>query len=110
MLLAGRDTTASLLCNLFFVLSRDQRILQKFRGEISAANLERPPILTDLKSLPYLQSYINESLRLQAPIPRNSRTAIRDTFLPRGGGINGQSPIFIPAGTQVGYNIFSTQC
>jgi cytochrome P450 len=59
---------------------------------------------------PYLQSYINESLRLQAPIPRNSRTAIRDTFLPRGGGINGQSPIFIPAGTQVGYNIFSTQC
>ena len=107
-LLAGRDTTASLLTNLFFILSRDARILNKLQAELTAAKITGPPTLSQIKDLSYLQNCINESLRLHPPIPRNSRTAIRDTVLPRGGGPDGQSPIFVPAGTQVGYAIYAT--
>lgn len=106
-LLAARDTTASLLSNLFFVLSRDQRIFEKLQAEITAANIDGPPTLADIKELKYLKNCVDESLRLHAPIPRNSRTAVRDTMLPRGGGKDGKSPIFVPVGTQVGYAVYA---
>ena len=35
----------------------------------------------------------------------NQRTAEADTMLPRGGGQDGKSPLFIPKGTSVGYSI-----
>jgi cytochrome P450 len=31
---------------------------------------------------------------------------MRDTVLPRGGGPNGQAPLFVPKGTVVGYNVY----
>lgn len=109
-LLEGRDTTAALLSNIVFVLARSPRIQAKLRAQLGAAHLAgRPPSLADLATLPYLQACIRESLRLHAPIPRNSRTALRDTLLPRGGGVDGEAPIFVPAGTQVGYNVFCMQ-
>lgn len=40
-------------------------------------------------------------------MPGNSRSAIRDTVLPRGGGPDGQSPVFVPKGTSVIYSAFS---
>lgn len=39
-------------------------------------------------------------LRLHPINPLNSRTAIRDTTLPRGGGPDGGSPIFVKKGQQ----------
>lgn len=40
-------------------------------------------------------------------MPGNSRTAIRDTILPRGGGPDGKSPIFVAKGTNVQYSVFT---
>jgi cytochrome P450 len=37
----------------------------------------------------------------------NARWAITDTVIPRGGGPDGQSPIFIPKGHVVSYNIWT---
>jgi len=107
--LAGRNTTASLLINLFFVLSRDQYILQKLRAEISTANLDGPPTLTDFKAPP-LPEILHQRV---APPPRSYPTKFEDSG-PRHGSParrrdHGQSPIFVAAGTQVGSNIFSTQ-
>ena len=41
------------------------------------------------------------ALRLYPPIPSNSKTSIRDTVLPLGGGPDGKSPLLVPAGTTV---------
>jgi cytochrome P450 len=37
----------------------------------------------------------------------NNRTATRDTILPRGGGIDGDELLFLPAGTVVGFHTYS---
>lgn len=57
---AGRDTTAALLSNLFFVLARNPDVWQQLHEEI--ASLEgRQPTLDELKKLKYLNSCFNES-------------------------------------------------
>jgi cytochrome P450 len=59
VLLAGRDTTASLLSNLLFMLAKYPDIWTKLRREI--ATLEgRTPTYEELRSLKYVQSCINE--------------------------------------------------
>jgi cytochrome P450 len=59
VLLAGRDTTASLLSNLFFMLAKYPDIWTKLRREI--ATLEgRTPTYEELRSLKYVKSCINE--------------------------------------------------
>lgn len=47
------------------------------------------------------------ALRLHPVVPRNERKALRDTVLPLGGGKDGMSPVFVPKGTLVGYNIYA---
>jgi cytochrome P450 len=109
LLLAGRDTTSSLLSNLFFMLARHPDTYAKLAEEVRAAVPQAggPPSLEGLRSMKYLRACISESLRLHPPIPRNSREALRDATLPTGGGPDGTEPIFVPKGTQVGYQIFS---
>jgi cytochrome P450 len=46
-------------------------------------------------------------LRLYPVIPRNVRTALRDTYLPLGGGPDGQSPIFVQKGQNITFDIYS---
>jgi cytochrome P450 len=140
VLLAGRDTTASLLSNLFFVLAKDPAIWAKLRREV--AFLEgRPPTYSELNNMKYVQCCMNEckiapsclellsaeyfkfasscilnlgrpvltlpALRLHPVVPRNNREAIRNTVLPLGGGQDGLSPVFVPKGTFVSYNVYA---
>jgi cytochrome P450 len=59
VLLAGRDTTASLLSNMFFVLAKKPEIWAKLQGEI--AILEgRAPTYDQLRNLTYLKYCMNE--------------------------------------------------
>lgn len=119
ILLAGRDTTASLMSNMFFEISKRPEIFAKLRAEI--ATLEgRTPTYEELRNLKYLKWCLNEckepvllsriradnpvALRTHPVVPGNSRIAIRDTVLPRGGGPTGQQPLFVPKGTTVGYS------
>ncbi|KAL5360837.1 cytochrome P450 [Aspergillus floccosus] len=106
ILLAGRDTTASLLSNMFFMLARNPEIWNKLREEV--ATLEgRAPTYEQLRNLTYLKYCLNESLRLHPVVPVNSRKAIKDTVLPVGGGPDGKSPVFVPKGTIVGYSVWA---
>lgn len=62
ILFAGRDTTAILLGNLWFVLARNPCIFSRLQNEIN--QLEgRPPTLQQLKGLAYLRYCVNECKR-----------------------------------------------
>lgn len=105
LIVAGRDTTASLLSNFWFVLARSPRIWEKLKAEVRSLKGEKPDFST-LKDLQYLQHCLKEALRLFPSIPFNTRTSEVDTTLPVGGGPAGSAPIFVPAGTPVCYNIW----
>lgn len=51
----------------------------------------------------------NVALRMAPGTPIWEREAVRDTFLPIGGGPDGQSPLFVPKGQMVQY-IFYALC
>lgn len=106
VLLAGRDTTASLMANAMFEIAKRPDIWAKIREEVEFLN-GREPTYEALRNLKYLKWCLNESLRLHPVVPVNSRLAIRDTILPLGGGHDGKSPLFIPEGTIVGFSPYT---
>ncbi|KAI4599989.1 hypothetical protein KJ359_001090 [Pestalotiopsis sp. 9143b] len=106
--LAGRDTTTSVLTYLFYELSRRPEVVSKIQREIRELG-EEDPTWEQLKNMKYLSWAVKEALRLNPPVPLNGREAIRDTILPVGGGPDGKSPIFIPKGTDVRYDVWSMQ-
>lgn len=59
VLLAGRDTTASLLSNLFFMLAKNPAIWDKLRREVAGLQ-GRAPTYEELRNLKYVQCCINE--------------------------------------------------
>ncbi|KAE8332828.1 cytochrome P450 [Aspergillus sergii] len=112
ILLAGRDTTSSLLSSTFYYLARHPRVWQKLRDQIVAhfgTNSEPLAYVTQtsLKALPYLRYVLNEVLRLLPPIPINFRIAAKDTCLPVGGGPDGNSPVYVNKGAMVFYSVYS---
>ena len=107
VLLAGRDTTAGLLGWTFYLLARHadvyadlhRVIIDTFGCDTSAISF------TSLKACQPLQHLLSEVLRLHPVVPENSRRAVRDTTLPRGGGPDGLSPIYIRKGEEVLYGV-----
>lgn len=61
ILLAGRDTTASLLAICFHQLARHKDIWHQLRQEILDNIGDRLPTYDDIKSLKYLRYVLNES-------------------------------------------------
>ncbi|PYH47181.1 cytochrome P450 [Aspergillus saccharolyticus JOP 1030-1] len=112
ILLAGRDTTASLLSSAFFYLARHPHVWDRLRGAIIEEfgdSLHPRGKITQgrLKDIPYLRYFLNEVLRLLPPVPFNFRVAVKDTSLPVGGGPDGKAPIFIRKGQLVTYSVYA---
>ncbi|KAL9606638.1 MAG: hypothetical protein Q9179_000224 [Wetmoreana sp. 5 TL-2023] len=110
VLLAGRDTTASVLSNAWWSISKDPRVWDRLQQEVNAIESplgERRPIFEELKDLRYLRAVLNESLRLHPVVPGNNRQAVTDTVIPLGGGEDGKSPVFVPKGTIVDYMVYA---
>ncbi|WYZ33976.1 hypothetical protein EsH8_I_000252 [Colletotrichum jinshuiense] len=108
LLIAGRDTTATLLAWVLLLLAQHPAVFAKLRAAVladfgefteDADNIE----FASLKSSQYLQFVMRETLRVYNAVPLNNRVAVRDTVLPRGGGPDGQSPIVVPAGQTVSF-------
>ncbi|KAL8861552.1 MAG: hypothetical protein Q9178_002076 [Gyalolechia marmorata] len=106
VLLAGRDTTASLLTNVWFIMAKRPDIWANLRQEVDTLYGEQPTF-EQLKDMKYLKYVLNETLRIYPVVPSNSRMSILDTVLPRGGGPDGTSPLFIPAKTTVGWSLYT---
>ncbi|GME34878.1 Cytochrome p450 family protein [Neofusicoccum parvum] len=108
ILLAGRDTTASTLSWIFLMLFRHPDIFTKLRQSIldDFGSYTNPKEITfaSLKDSTYLQHTLKEALRLFTVVAVNGRCAATDTSLPLGGGPDGQSPIFVPKGTDIVYS------
>lgn len=113
ILLAGRDTTAGLLSFMFHELARYPEVFTKLRLEVVSVFGEGDDAQIDdisfelLKKCEYLKAVINETLRLYPSVPSNSRRVEQDTTLPRGGGVNGDKPVFVAKGLLVSYQVYS---
>lgn len=114
IMVAGRDTTAGLLSFTFFELARNPDVFKKLREEIvsqfgtgTEEDVENISF-ENLKKCEYLKWVLNEVLRLYPSVPVNFRVATKDTTLPRGGGKDAMSPVFVGKGTTVAYSVYST--
>ncbi|KAF8709230.1 cytochrome p450, partial [Rhizoctonia solani] len=73
-LLAGRDTSASLLTFTIYVLALYPDTYDQLSKEInSIVNDDRPCTFEEIKSMRYLRALINETLRVFPPVPFNIR-------------------------------------
>lgn len=87
-ILAGRDTTASCLAWLFYLLAKTPRVEKEVRKEIAA----NPDLYDGVGSyavvkadkMPYLHATITEVLRLQPPVPSDFKCVVNDDVLPSG--------------------------
>ncbi|KAG8973325.1 hypothetical protein FRC05_008869 [Tulasnella sp. 425] len=96
-LLAGRDTTASLLTFCLYILATNPDITQRLKSEIFAAFGNNSIQGTDsLKQLTYLRAVIDETLRLFPPVPFNIRRSINPITLPSAKG-----PLWMPGRTSI---------
>ncbi|KAK4936535.1 hypothetical protein LTR10_022584 [Elasticomyces elasticus] len=109
ILLAGRDTTAGLLGWTFYHLARHPETFKKLRDVITEqfGTYNKPEEITfeTLKGCSYLQHTMSEVLRLNATVPLNSRRAVKDTTIPRGGGPDGNAPLYVKKGQEVNYTV-----
>lgn len=110
ILLAGRDTTAGLLGWTFWILARHPKVFNKLRAAVleDFGTYESPQNMNfaRLKTCSYLQYVMNETLRLFPSVPVNARQATRNTSIPRGGGADGLSPVYIKKGQEVCYSAY----
>ncbi|KAJ6567938.1 cytochrome P450 [Mycena vulgaris] len=102
---SATDTTSSALDRCFHLLSLDPDIQERLRAEIFESS-ERMDY-EELGSLPYLDAFINEVLRLYPPVaPVMFRETVQDTILPLSTpitGVDGRElrSIPIPKGTSM---------
>ncbi|KAF1839757.1 cytochrome P450 52A12 [Decorospora gaudefroyi] len=110
ILLAGRDTTASLLSYVFMLFTQHPDVYAKLRATVLEAfgTYTKPKNITfsNLKSCNYLQWILNETLRLYPVVPIDGRRALKDTTLPLGGGPDGTAPIYVKKDMQVDYSVY----
>lgn len=111
LLFAGRDTTAALLSNFFFILGKRPDVVEKLRTEIddTLPDSKGKPTMRHLKDMTYLRYCLNETLRLYPIVPANGRVARKDIVLPSGGGSDGTAPLFIPKNTFVVFDSYTMQ-
>ncbi|KAJ5767082.1 cytochrome P450 oxidoreductase [Penicillium nucicola] len=101
LFVAGQENSQLLIISSLYLLAK-YPIQEKLRNEINTSTLKnilRPPY--DLQNLPYLTATILECLRLLPPISQlvNRRVSEPAWLADR---------IYLPQGTYVGYNAYST--
>ncbi|PWZ55573.1 Carotene epsilon-monooxygenase, chloroplastic [Zea mays] len=82
MLVAGHETTGSVLTWTIYLLSKDPTALRRAQDEVDRVLQGRLPKYEDVKELKYLMRCINESMRLYPHPPVLLRRAIVDDVLP----------------------------
>lgn len=110
-LLAGRDTTSALLSWILLLLSRSPTEFTKLRKAVlehfgTSTSPKQELTFSSLKSCKAITHILYETLRLYPLVPLNGRRALRDTFLPTGGGPGKDQPVVIMKGEDVGYSAY----
>lgn len=79
LLLAGHETTANALSWTWLLLSQNPEAEAKLHAELDTILGDRLPTMADLRSLPYTDRVISESMRLYPPAWLMARETLRDT-------------------------------
>ncbi|KAG0336107.1 hypothetical protein BG004_008198 [Podila humilis] len=100
-LIAGRDTTASLLMWTMWELGQNPEIKQKLYNEIvEVIGPETVPTYVEIKKLRYQKRVIDEVLRLHPPVPVNMRESVEEDVLPNG--------YYVPPKVKIAYSAYIT--
>ncbi|KAG5989560.1 hypothetical protein E4U52_005467 [Claviceps spartinae] len=91
---------------VLFHLARSPDVWDKLRTEALALG-DEPLTFERLKSLHSFWDVFFEGLRVHGSSVRISRTAIRDTVIPSGGGPDGMSPVFVPKGRRIMLDMYA---
>jgi len=106
LLIAGRDTSASLLSFTTYCLTLHPEVLSKLREEIlSVVGPDRAPTYDDIRRMRYLRVVLNETLRLYPPVPLNIREAIGETTW----FDDNDQLLYVPPKMRAGYSVFHLQ-
>ncbi|KAI0321298.1 cytochrome P450 [Amylostereum chailletii] len=104
ILLAGRDTTASLLSSAIYALTQNPSIFARLREEIlSVVGPTRAPTPDDIRACKFVRAVLNETMRLWPPVPFNGRRSREPTVWPA--TTPGGKPLYIPADTRCTYSV-----
>ncbi|XP_047328468.1 cytochrome P450 94C1-like [Impatiens glandulifera] len=101
-LLAGRDTIASGLTSLFWLLAQNREIVSMIREEAERVMGQSDtglPTFEQLQKMNYLQAAVYESLRIFPPVQFDSKFASQPDVLPDGS--------FVKSGTRVTYHPYA---
>ncbi|KAI0087970.1 cytochrome P450 [Irpex rosettiformis] len=99
--IAGSDTTAKALSQLWYFLARNPQYYEKLRKEVL---LENEGDLNRQASMPYLNACINEALRMYPPVISGLQRRLE-----YGSGGKVVADHFVPEGTQISVHLFSIQ-
>jgi enediyne biosynthesis protein E7 len=100
LVVAGHETTASLLNWMWYLLASHPESQEKLTAELDAAPWEGHPTIDMLPNYAYTRSVIDEALRLYPPLWLMTRKALNDDRL---------GEYFVPAGTEIFISPFLIQ-
>ncbi|MEM9775704.1 MAG: cytochrome P450, partial [Chloroflexota bacterium] len=97
-LVAGHETTSSLLSFATYLMLENPRTLLKARQEVDEVLGRRTPTVNDLQSLPYIDYIMKESLRLWPTAPAFAVEPLEDTMLGGKYRVKAGEPLLISLG------------
>ncbi|KIW10687.1 hypothetical protein PV08_11651 [Exophiala spinifera] len=101
IIVAGSDTTAATLTNAFYYMTKDPSHIKRLRDELDGLRLEDGTFhFKDLQGAAYLNAIINETLRLQPPVP----SGLYRKTPPEGISIDG---IYIPGDINISVPLYT---
>ncbi|ETW83732.1 hypothetical protein HETIRDRAFT_472015 [Heterobasidion irregulare TC 32-1] len=103
-IIAGSDTTATVLTALLYYLLSDKTAYARLQAEVDSAfpQGEEPLDAVKMAGMEYLNACINEAMRLQPPVPSGSQRSVL-----RGAGAKVIGQYIIPEETQLFIHTYS---
>jgi cytochrome P450 len=92
LIVAGHETTSSVLNWTWYLLSRHPRVDARLASELDGLRAGQVPAIENLPNFPYSCQVIEEAMRLYPPLWLMTRRALQDDQI---GGY------FVPAGTEI---------
>lgn len=104
----ARDTAALAFGNIMHFLVRHPTWWEKLRDEVLPLGDTRLDYNL-VRELKVVKAIVNEAIRLHPAASRLGRISLRDTVLPKGGGPDGESPLFVPKGRVIEMDVYCVQ-
>jgi cytochrome P450 len=115
ILLASRDTTASLLTYITYFLAIHPDVTKKLRAEVlEHCGTNGAPTYDNIRHLRYMRAVINETLRIFPPVPLNMRESRKEACVlptadPTYASISSSQHLYMPKATTFLYIPILTQ-